>query len=354
MRATTWLLIGAMVGACGSENALRGPVQVVPGPDAETSTTSSTPTLALGALAGRVCAPDGSTYLSLADVALEPLDRPGEPLVTQSDGQGFFLVEDVPAGRWGLRITKGSFVVEQAVEVIEGERTSVGGEDCVPVDPGNTSIAVVTGSFDHIEDVLDVLALEYDTYNGRAGTAYLDLLRDPDRLASYDIVFLNCGMGDQWRNHQAEINANLQTYVRNGGSVYASDWAYYLVESTWPATNDFHGNDSRFGAAAVGRAGQVQATVLDPAMVELLDRSQANLRFDLGMWVAMVDAGPQAEVLIEGTYRWDELGQSGAQTGPLATRVREGDGTVVFTSFHNENQATADMAKLLQEIILSL
>jgi len=356
MRATTiggWMVCLAVTG-CGSENTLRGGLTPAddgtvgsPGDPSGPSTSDAS-----GELEGRICAPDGTTYLALAQVTLQAGEQVFE---TQTDGQGFFVLTELPEGTWTVRVVKGSFSVEHDVTIEAGERASVGGEDCVPIDPGNTDIAVVTGSYDSIEDVLDVLELPYDTYNGRNGTAYLDLLRDPDALAAYDIVFLNCGMGEQWRDHQAQINANLAAYVRDGGSIYASDWAYYLVESTWPARNDFHGNDSRFGDAAVGAAGTVQATVIDPAMVEVLDRGRANLNFDLAQWVAMVDVG-DAEVLLEGTYGWNGgFGSSGGtETGPLATRLHDGQGTVVFTSFHNERQATDDMAKLLQEIILSL
>ena len=356
MRAIGTLAMVVLTG-CGSENALRGSVAPEDGVDTETSTPvgddddEPVPVAGTGELEGRVCAPDGTTYLALADVFLVAGD---EVYRTQTDGQGFFLLTGLPAGTWNVTVEKGSFVVSHDITIEEGVRTSVGGQECVPIDPGNTDIAVVSGAYDSIEDVLDVMELDYTLYNGRNGTAYLDLLRDPSELAKYDIVFLNCGMGEQWRDHQAEINANLKDYVQQGGSIYASDWAYYLVESTWPAKNDFHGNDARFGDAAVGSQGSVSATVLDAAMIEVLDRSSANLNFDLGMWVAMVDVSPDAEVLIEGTYRWNSYGNGGTETGPLATRLHDGDGTVVFTSFHNERQATADMAKLLQEIILSL
>jgi hypothetical protein len=351
-RLTALTAIGLSMG-CASEQGLYGEVAPERGDEPDASTSSLPPSVAAGGVEGRVCAPDGETYLSLATVTVFT-DHGNVTGLT--DGDGWFTVDAVPVGTWPIVVEKGSFSVSHEVTVREGERTSIGAQDCVPLDPGSVDIAVVSGLYDSVEDLLDVLGMEYTMINGRSGSAHVNLLRDPDALARYDVLFLNCGMNEQWRDHQAEIAANLKAYVQNGGSIYASDWSYYLVEATWPARNDFHGDDGRFGDAAVGDPGKVDTVLLDPAMIQLMGQDTARLNFDLGMWVAMSDVGADAEVLLEGSYRWSNpYGGGGGQAfGPLATRLHDGLGTVIFTSFHNERQATADMAMLLQEIVLSL
>jgi len=366
MRSWQALAMVAMVAGCASEQGiyggvdpdgagteLGGPDDGRPGDDDDDWNASTDPIVEAGAVEGRVCAPDGETYLSLATVTV--LTDYGN-VTGLTDGEGYFLIDAVPVGTWPIIVEKGSFSVSHEVTIEAGQRTSLATEVCVPLDPSTVDIAVVTGSYDSIEDVLDVLAIDYTLVNGRSGTQHVGLLRDPAALAQYDILFLNCGMGEQWRDHQAEVAANLKEFVQNGGSIYASDWAYYLVEATWPARNDFHGDDGVFGDAAVGDMGKVDATLLDAAMIELMGQGTARLNFDLGMWVAMSDVGADAEVLLEGTYQWSNFygGGGGQAHGPLATRLHDGLGTAVFTSFHNERQATDDMAKLLQEIILSL
>ena len=70
----------------------------------------------------------------------------------------------------------------------------------------------------------------------------------------------------------------------------------------------------------------------------------------------LADGSPPPESLQVGltTYTDWTTWSSGSQTGPLAARLEEGTGQVIYTSFHNESQATVDMDVLLQEIILSL
>ena len=60
------------------------------------------------------------------------------------------------------------------------------------------------------------------------------------------------------------------------------------------------------------------------------------------------------EVLVQGDapINW-WYGGGEVSSAPLAVRFDKG-GTALYTTFHNETQATIDMEKLLEEIILSL
>ena len=61
-----------------------------------------------------------------------------------------------------------------------------------------------------------------------------------------------------------------------------------------------------------------------------------------------------ARDLVNGTYDYVQGVTANSRTAPLATKFGDGEGSVTYTSFHNEPQTTVDMAKMLQEIVLSL
>lgn len=299
---------------------------------------------ATGAIHGRVCEPDAEGWVVGASVSVDTADG---PIATTTDADGWFTLEDVPPGSYEIVVKKGSFVTAVAAEVRPGETTELqSGETCL--EQGELEIAVVAGTYDHIQDILDELGLTYDLI-ARADT--LDLLRDPAALGAYDLVFFNCGASDSWLQHEDEVAGNLEAFVSDGGSVYASDLAYYLVEAAFPAPIEFEGNDNQAYAAAVGKPDTVDATVVDPAMQLALGSADAEIDFELGGWAAMTSVGANVDVLLEGTYRY---GAGDRQDGPLAVRFAHGAGTVAFTSFHNESQVNVDVSQLLNEIVLSL
>ncbi len=309
------------------------------------------PDVELGSVTGQVCAPGTNDWVAGAKAFI---NHDLGTSVDLTDGDGRFLIKDVPEGHWTVEILKGSFSASFTVNVKPGDTAEMAIEECIALEQGDTTIAVVTGEYDDIGTVLDYLDLNYDTYVGVGnGQEAIDLLRDPQALATYDIIFFNCGMTFDWTTWQGEIGANLVEYVQGGGSVYASDWAYYLVEAAYPAEHDFVNDDALLGDAFVGVAMEVTATVVDTAMADLLGSTSATINFDLDAWVPML--GANGEVLLEADFDiYKGMFSTVGKHGPLATRLHDGEGTVLYTSFHNERQSTSDMAALLQEIILSL
>ncbi len=296
-----------------------------------------------GAIQGRICGPDGEHCVPGAVVSI---DQPGVHVSTETDDDGWFLLEDVPVGEHTVRVSKGSFTTEFDVEVERDEVTELPEEECI--EQGDLEIAVMEGTWDHIEDILDDLTIEY-TFVSEFDIQ--SVLSDPNRLDDYDILFFNCH-ASAYDNitTSSQIADNLRDFVANGGSIYASDWAYWAVEATWPHMNSFQGNDAMVGSAQVGEPGDINAQVIDPVMAARLGSSTAMIHYDLPAWVAM-EQNHVGEVLIQGSFQIFPL-----QTvhGPLAVRMDEGDGRVLYTTFHNKEQATFDMEVLLQEIILSL
>jgi len=307
---------------------------------------------------GRVCDPSSTLYVPGARVYAE-IDSDGDGEVdsvaeTYTDEDGYFDLQGLPCDTpLTVHVEKGSFSTSYEVE-IPGGTYELPQDICLTDD--DVRIAVVTGEYDNIEDILDDLSLDYDLIRGEQGTLHVDLMRDPAHLAIYDIIFLNCGMADGWTNYAPEIGANLRAYVEGGGSVYASDWSHYAAEVAFSSAIDFYGSDGSFWDARAGVAGSIDATVLDANMQALLGSSNAALSYDLSQWAVAEAVGQGATTLIRGDARATGLG-TGMVTvadAPLAVEIEAGAGRFIYTSFHNERQRTVDMEVLLMEIILSL
>lgn len=217
-------------------------------------------------------------------------------------------------------------------------------------------IAILTGEYDSVEDIADSLELDYDLLSG-TGWDQINLLSNPEELEKYDAILFNCGMGDGWMAREDEVAANLADYVHGGGSIYVSDWSYWLVEVSFPDLIDFIGDDATWRAAEVGEATQgdpVDATVLDPAMVAALGTDSASITYDIGDWTAVESVGTDAGAMVEGRFTWSGDAGSGAHTGPLVVEGSYGQGKVIFTTFHDTAQTSEQMHTLLEQIILSL
>lgn len=303
-----------------------------------------------GGISGRVCAPNESTWLAGATVWIQAGDRRIE---TTTDADGYYTLQDVPIGPWSVHVEKGSFSTEFVVEVTQGEVTIVEEQTCVS--DAEINIAVVTGAFDSIEHVLDRLGIGYTLIDGEDGYSLNNFLTDPAAMEQYDILFFDCGMDESWIwLNETAVGNNLSDFVNNGGSLYASDWAYYTIESSFPNMIDFMGDDYDSEAAKIGVAGVVNATIRDPAMAAALGSNTATLNYDLDVWVAMQGVSDPSYTLVEGAFQTADWFNYTNEYGPLAAKMSVGDGRVLFTTFHNESQSTADMDTILQEIIFHL
>lgn len=162
-------------------------------------------------------------------------------------------------------------------------------------------VAVVTGTWDRMEDVLAKLADTNtgDTTNGQYGRVDADgtvtgqlggfvygsefgtnltiiagMTTSPDEnvgsvnyitwdkyldgtnsLADFDVVFINCESGTTYESLLATYKSTLQTYVNNGGRLYVTDLSYDYVEQPFPQVMKFEGDpDDATTAGALGDA----------------------------------------------------------------------------------------------------
>ena len=109
-------------------------------------------------------------------------------------------------------------------------------------DRGDTvpSVLVVDTNYDDIEETLDQLGIS--TYEKLAQTQRLAVLKDPARLAKYQIIFLPCGTcatlgGSSFLGNDDALDAtaqrNLKDWVQKGGKLYVTDFEYSFVNETW-------------------------------------------------------------------------------------------------------------------------
>lgn len=101
-----------------------------------------------------------------------------------------------------------------------------------------------------------------------------------------------------------------------------------------------------------GKGGQtVQAEVLDQGLRELLGRSVLPLQFKDEAWDPANFSGDDVKVLLQGTYTNI---QGIPIKAPLLVKFSEGQGKVIFTSFHNEAQNSQEEEVLLRYLVFSV
>ncbi len=303
-----------------------------------------------GGVSGRICFNDESTWLAGADVYI---DHDFGRAQTTTDSDGYFTLTGVPPGTWSVVVEKGSFTTTFDVDIVVDEILVLEESECL--DDGEVNILVVTGLFDSIELVLDRLNIEYTLVDG-INASIVNFMSDPAQLEQYDIIFFNCGMDESWiYTNQDVVGSNIADFVTNGGSIYASDWAFYIVEASHPNMVDFIGDDFDQDAPKVGVEGFYSATVRDANIASALGSGSAMLNYDLPVWVAMQGVSDSNYIMIEGTFDWSDIwGTYATHFGPLAAKMDSGNGRVLYTTFHNEAQTTSDMDVILQEIIFHL
>ena len=190
----------------------------------------------------------------------------------------------------------------------------------------------------------------------------LNDLLESDQLDKYDVVFVACSpVPKAWVLRRvrpgvrantavfaarpeivARLNQSLRRFVAGGGTLYASDWQFDLLAIAFPEMID---------EAKVGR-GEVQkvtADVVDPGLRKRLGPT-IPLRFEKSDWRPAAFTGRDVTTYLQGQYR---LTSGDRQTGPLLVSFPVGDGTVIFTSFHNEAQNSDVEKELLRYLVFT-
>jgi len=175
-------------------------------------------------------------------------------------------------------------------------------------------------------------------------------LYDPKKYDDFDVLFLTCSS----EGNDPAVASNVRQFVAKGGTLYASDWRYLVVAQAFPdmVARSLEGE---------GTFQKLEADVVDPGLQDALGTKRVPLKFNLDRWKTAAFGGDRVKVLIKARYKKQEGGMSET---PLLVKFSFGgkarsdshgahEGTVIFTSFHNEAQNSEVETKLLKYLVFS-
>ena len=340
-------------------------------------------------ISGKFVTPNGLDAVSKANVELY---KDGFKIKdVQTDSQGYFILDNLAQENYSIQITKGQFSTSKNVDLDDLIDTFTFDLDSLPITE-LPNIAVVTGSFDHIEEVLyniglvDPETLEplFDiidgndvldrnpNHNHRHGNTevanrmnpflspnvdfvFEDFIASPDLLANYDIIFLNCGLSEA----HTTMSSNITDYVNNGGLLYATDWAFKYLNDI---TEDGSQYMSFYDPYKSGESVSTDAQILNQDLIDWIllnfeiDVSNATITIDefLPQW-QVVDTYDSATVL---PWLYGPIVYDGgiSEDKHLAYTFLHGDGGVLYSSFHTENNTedATTVERLMQYMVFEL
>lgn len=368
-----------------------------------------------GTILGRVCDPSGRHWLPDAMAYAHLIDDTGKLYDTRrsyTDRDGYFLLDDMPADKnYTVYVQYGDSILEtHTVAVSQSQDVEIEEPDCF--DPLELDVAVITGDYDDFQDVLQHMGFaNYELIDGLFAAEMSGFLMDLDTMLQYDIIVFNGGHVEEGLIYEMPeddddddgpgsifddtgsppddsedegsedpgdaldtgapadgddepeptvyeyevIRNNIKAYVEAGGAIYASDWAYDVVEQTWPEAINFVGADEIPDAAQLGEYGIVNAAVSDAALAEWLDSDYTQVEFDLPVWPPIEGVADTVSVHLTGSIDYREgINIYTVAASPLLVSFTVGDGKVAYSTFRVAKNADADIILTLQYMMYSL
>jgi hypothetical protein len=331
-----------------------------------------------GSLTGKVCAPNEQVFVPHALVTVDVIDcdNAAKQFQTYSDADGTYRFDSLPCGVHTVVVTAGSFNTSYQVQIVAGQETDhtgVGLKQCFQAQ--TVKIAVLWGQWDELQDLLAELGFDTTYYNFEDEyfndtpadqIEAVKLLRDPVKLAEFDLIFFNCGSAAlKYVDKYQEIRDNLRDFVLSGGSLYASDLSWAYLEAAFPEAVDYYGDDDLPGSPMAVDGPQqaegqqtVTAFISDPVLSAHVGTTTFEARYGPGPLIVVKAAGPDTMVHVMGTVKIepDDWLDNTTWKGPLVLSFRpsQTSGRVVYTTFHNDEQADALMLKILYYLVFLL
>jgi hypothetical protein len=209
-------------------------------------------------------------------------------------------------------------------------------------DSNGLRIAVTPPEFDDVGSILTSMGWDFTEIQ-------FEDLQDYDTLSQFDVIFITCSEAAQnYSNypeyHSDENIANLERFVREGGTLYVSDYAYWFIDYGFPGYVSYSDGDQ------YGRFQTVAADVVDPGLASALDSQAVPITFDLDRWISIESVSDDVHVYLSGDYA--VMDGDPASDKPITVSFPYGDGRVVYTAFHNRQQATVVEEQLLTYLVL--
>jgi hypothetical protein len=305
----------------------------------------------VGGVRGRVCTADGSRPLDDARASITAVG--GAEVANLTDADGRFLLEGVPAGDQILVIQKGTFRSERQVSIPAGSILQLDEDDCA-LEPDAIRIAVVRGSeFDHVEQVLGSIGIDEANIDIYDADWAEQLLGADERVRDYDVLFLNCRSAEPVYLASQPMRTLMRSFVADGGSLFASDQAYDLIERTFSDKINFVGSETTLADADQGAAvDNLSASIVDFDMAGLFGRSTASLRYPLSRWSMMESVAGDVDVYL--TADAATIDNRTVRDAPQIVGFDHENGRVTYSSFHQEPGSHPDQLRILQLLMFEL
>jgi len=337
-------------------------------------------------ITSRILAPNGVDPIPNARVTLSKNGNTVDETTTAVDGT--FTVNGIQEGTYNLEISKGLFSVQRTIdpetidEIIEFIFENL------------PNIAVVTGYYDNVESILYDIGLVdtetgeplFDIIDGNSGLdrvnghhghghhnsqlsrdggslepnvefSFEELINSPELLASYDIIFLNCGLSE----FHTDSTSNLTDYVTNGGILYATDYAFVYLDNITNSGEDYLTflQPERSGVSL-----QTEAEILDNVLTEWLEENygisvDGTVYIDefLPAW-QVVGSSDEDSVIrwFNGEVTFGTDDGDVTENKDLMFTFLHGEGAVFYSSFHSENhdEGFSDVDRIMQYQIFDL
>lgn len=190
-------------------------------------------------------------------------------------------------------------------------------------------IAVTEVGCDDMGSILEKLGYAY-TLIGDYEISNYDILRQNN------VLIINCSRGgDPIANKKS-----LREFVQRGGILYVSDLSAPQISTAFPGFIEF---------SSGGVADQwVNVRVTNQELKEILGPN-VKIYFDLDSWIPIESVRDEVDVYWIGSFQTHHAYK---QHKPILVSFKYGDGEVIYTSFHNHQQATEKEEKLLKFFIL--
>jgi hypothetical protein len=190
-------------------------------------------------------------------------------------------------------------------------------------------LAVTPVGSDDIGQVLRQLGTGYDQFTDIG----IDALGDERAIKAFSVIFINCGGLPTADN----VNPTLRNFVDRGGTIYASCYQFPAVAYAFP--------ESMPKSQRIFNPQRVRASVVDKGLINLLGKT-VELDFNT-TWMPADFYGKTVTTYLKGKIRERK------EPIPLLVRFPFGEGSVIFTAFHNSAQNSETEQILLKYLVFS-
>lgn len=318
-------------------------------------------------ISGQVCDTARRTWLEGATVYTHIIvdDELVATAESTTDAEGWFHLEELRGDTtYTIYVQYGSAVVDMYDVTIEGtDDVELPTPDCSAV--VSSTVAVVSGDYDELSAVLSRFGVT-DVYqvNGQTQEDITQFLSNAENLLQYEAILFAGGNveedvfydsdGSDAEGVVGSVHAAVAEYVRGGGTIWATDWSYDLVEQLWPDTVQWMGDDGAPNAAQLGEPAALDARVRDRELENALGTDSVRVQFELDTWPVAEVVGSAVDVYETVDAPW-RLGMDSGTTAdaPVAFSFADGDGRVIYTSWTLDANA-ADGEDVLRYLIEGL